>query len=331
MVGSVGADHAKAGEAKAALDVSLNNLMERRVELQDEIRHAEEVAETDRAVVEALENGEQDGSLLSAALRQDARDVVSDYANVAKSRVRSLASDNLHKMADIANSWWTDGKFQADIAHFGTRAEQEIEEWFREHSSQIDREIAAAEFAQRGLVIDDRFDGPSTADGGGPKLFAGAAKGGARIAKVLGRRDEIYRLGKAIGVKFKPWGAVKAAGRASKVAPVLAAVGMAADAYGVLKGETALRDREVSREEAETFIAQLADVIVDQILRGTEGDGPISVLEERQVALIECRHDMQESMNATADAVAALRAALEEIDGVLEAGAAVHGADGSAQ
>lgn len=331
VIGSVGADHARAGSAKAALDVSLNNLMKRRIELHDGIRNAEAVTDANRAVMEALENGEQDGLLLSAALRQDARDLVSDHANSAKSRVRSLASDNFHKMAEIANSWWTDGRFQTDIERFRTRAAQEIEDWFTEHSSQINREIAAAEFAQRGLVIDDRFDGPSTADGGGPKLFAGAAKGSAHIAKVLGKRDEIYRLGKTIGVKFKPWGAVKAAGRASKVAPALAALGVAADAYDVLKREKALRDREVSREEAETFIAELADVILDQILRGTDEDGPIPVLEERRTALTECRQDMQEKMNATAAAVAALRASLEEVDGLLEAGAGVHSADGSAQ
>ncbi|WP_301851139.1 GTPase, partial [Rhodococcus pyridinivorans] len=296
-IGSAGADRAQAGAARAELDVSLNKLVKRRVELHNEIRQAEAVAEGNHALVQALENGEQDGSLLSAALCHDAGDLVHDHANSAKSRVRSLGPDDFHKMAEIANSWWTDGGFQTDLERFRKRARQEIEGWFAEHSSQIDREIAAAEFAQRELVIDDRFNGPNPADGGGPKVFAGAVRGGEGIAKALGKRDNIYHLGKALGVKFKPWGAVKAAGRAAKVAPVLAAVGVAADAYGVLKGEKALRDREVSREDAETFISELADVILDQTLRGIEGDGPISVLEDRRSVLVEYRHDIQEKMN----------------------------------
>src|SRR5690606_38954366 len=114
----------------------------------------------------------------------------------------------------------------------------------------------------KGLVIDDRFDDPSAPGGEGPKLFAGAAKGGEHIAKVLGKRDVIYRLGKAAGVKFRPWGAVKAAGRVAKAAPVLAAVGVAADAYGVLQGEKARRNRELSCQDAETFIATLAEEIL---------------------------------------------------------------------
>ncbi|MBM7457534.1 GTPase [Rhodococcus coprophilus] len=331
VINSVGKDHARAGAAKADLDVSLNNLMKQRIDLQDGIRNAEAVTDANRAVMEALENGERDALLLSGVLRQDARDLVSGHANFAKSRVRSLASDELHKMAEIANSWWNDIGFQTNIESFRTRAAQEIDDWFREHSSQIDREIAAAEFAQRGIVIDHRFEGPNAANGDGPRVFAGAAKGGARIAKALGRRDEIYRVGKMIGVKFRPWGAVRAAGRAAKVAPVLAVVGVAADAYGVFKGEKALRDRELSREEAETFIAKLAEEILDQILCGTEADGPIPVLEERRTALTECMQDMQKDVNATAAAVADLQASLEEIDGLLESGTGVHSADRIAQ
>lgn len=51
----------------------------------------------------------------------------------------------------------------------------------------------------------------------------------AQAAKALGKRDAFYAVGKRMGVKFKPWGAVKGAQKMAKFGAVLAAVGVVLD------------------------------------------------------------------------------------------------------
>lgn len=318
-VGEIETDQASVGAARAALDLSLSRLLERRVELETEAGHANAMLNADSGVMQAVENSDQDASLLASSLREDLRSIIDSYANIARAQVRSVGSHDFHRMTEVANSWWTDGALQSDIERFRMRSAQAIEEWFVEHSSQIEREIAAAEFVEREFAIEDRFDGPLVPEGDRAKLVAGAAKGGARFAKTLGKRDVIYRLGKGIGVKFKPWGAVKAAGRAAKFAPILAAVGVAADGYGAIKSEKAAHDRDTKRQEAEDFIAHVAEAFAEQVLNGIDGDGPISAVEDRLNALVEYKDAVSERMKQAAVHATDAQVSIGEIDRVLEA------------
>lgn len=330
-VGEIEMDQASAGAARAALDLSLSRLLERRAELETQANHANAMLNADSGVIQAVENSDQDASLLVSSLREDLRSIIDSYANIARAQVRSVGSHDFHRMTEVANSWWTDGALQSDIERFRVSSGQAVEEWFQGHSSQIDREIAVAEFVEREFAIDDRFDGPLVPEGDRAKLVGGAAKGGARFAKALGKRDVIYRLGKGIGVRFKPWGAVKAAGRVAKFAPILAAVGVAADGYGAFKSEKALHDRDMKRQEAEDFIAHVAKVFTDQILNGVDDDGPISAVEDRRSALVEYKYAVSERMKHAAVLATDAQVSIGDIDRVLEAAVDACDDDRSAQ
>ncbi|MGW8815537.1 GTPase [Gordonia terrae] len=306
---------AHAGRARASVDQISNLLLRRRGEL----RHAASALESELTVfgeaIQAIENGERDAELLEASLRNRFRRILEPYADAARHKVTAAGKDDMAQLKDFAEGWLSEGELLAEVDRFVNGARQDIDRWFALHASTIGRQMKSAEFAASvSLGGGESFVGP--AEGGdASKVVAGSAHNTARLAKAIGNRDAIYALGKSLGVKFKPWGAVKAGGRVAKAAPILAAIGTAADAHALYKGHKSGQDRENFRKDAVEFILQAADRVESQILYGDNNDGPVPALRERAAVLAEHRLAMEREQAAVLET---LERGSTQIDGLTE-------------
>ena len=113
-------------------------------------------------------------------------------------------------------------------------------------------------------------------------------------AKWLGSatRNNVYRIGKAFGFKFKPWGAVKLAGKLGRVGSVLAVVGVGLDIADAVVDERRHRRLEEQRQEIARFLRESVARVVETIAYGSKGEpGIIRSLETIIASLKDVAHD----------------------------------------
>ncbi|AOW92547.1 hypothetical protein BFN03_07060 [Rhodococcus sp. WMMA185] len=293
VLDSFSAEQGRAGAAGARLDAALSALLHARVQIGKTLRELRSETEALTSLLQSVENSEQDSRLLESSIRERVRRTVDPHASKAREEVHNAGPAEIHKLVSTSNAWWEDGKLQSDIEQVVIDSLRDIEQWARVHSSVIGREMESWSFRATAFKTEDRFAGPQTAEMAVGKWIARAAKEGSKVAKAIAKRDTVYGIGKAIGVKFKPWGAVKAAGRVAKAAPILAAVGVAADGYAMVKDESAKKDREKYRADAANFISRNEADLVSRVLSGDANDGPLPLLQECVCALTEHKSDLE--------------------------------------
>lgn len=316
MLDSFSGKLGRAGVIGAQLDAALNAMLNERSRIEQKIIDLECETTARGSVQQSIKNSLQDSELLEASVRERAHRIVAPHANAARAKVQAAGPDEIDKLGSTMNSWKSNSELESDIGQFWIRAQAEIEDWLRIHASTIGREMASVDFVSA-LRLDDGLDGMHSPALGGTVLAANIAKGGANLAKVLGNRDAIYAIGKSVGVKFKPWGAVNAASKVAKAAPILAAVGAAIDATTMIKGEVAQKNRESKRRELDGDIAKAADDHVMLILHGAAEDGLIPILHGCTRSLSDYG-ELLEAEQAVTDAErAALTASHSEIEQLL--------------
>ncbi|WP_141752432.1 GTPase [Rhodococcus erythropolis] len=316
MLDSFSAKLGRAGVAGAQLDTALNAMLNERSRIEQKIIDLESETTARASVQQSIKNSVQDSELLEASVRERARRIVAPHANAARAKIQAAGPDEIDNLAATINSWKSSSELDSDIERFWIKAQAEIEDWFRTHASTIGREMASVDFVSE-LRLDDGVDGALPPALDGAELAADIAKGGAKIAKALGNRDVIYAIGKGLGHNFKPWEAVKTAGKVAKAAPILAAVGVAMDAAAMIKGEVAQKNRESKRREWDADIAEAADDHVILILNGAAEDGLIPVLHGCTRSLADYGELLEAEQTITDAERAALTATHSEIEQLL--------------
>lgn len=94
-------------------------------------------------------------------------------------------------------------------------------------------------------------------------------KSAIKIATRLGSHDKFYKLGKDLGVKFKPWQAVKGAQRLRNASPALASLGIGLAALELWNSERAEKGRNKLRHDAPSAARADIATIVQARLQGT--------------------------------------------------------------
>jgi hypothetical protein len=232
-------------------------------------------------VIVALRAAVNDAVALEGALREEARRLVDRHAVATKAAVAELDRKGAAKLQDLVDSWWKAPEFEADLERHLAAAGRELDEWHSNHLAAIGREMQAAsfqvtpefaaEFKARGTA---RYE--ELTEGAGH--LAGAASG---LAKALGNRDAVYAIGKQLGHKFKPWGAVQGGATVAKASIVLGAVAAAADAASMVNDIRKAGAHEQQLESALQAIDESAAGILDKIMHGESGDGPVGYLGQR--------------------------------------------------
>ncbi|HWS32902.1 MAG TPA: GTPase [Actinoplanes sp.] len=269
-----------AASAAAAFDAAVAALRRYRHTL--ERQQAGDSADLHRAepVIAALHTAITDAELLADVLREDARRMVNRHALVAKTTIATVDRKDAKRLELLAGSWWTTPEFQTDLDRYRDDAARRLGDWHDDHISAVGREMRAAAFG----VAPELAAGFTAHTGAwhetvaaGTSNVAGAA---AKIAGALGSRDAVYAIGKQLGHNFKPWGAVKGGAAVAKAGAVLGVIATAADVFTMASDARKDGAHQTQQAAAATAVDAAIDIVVDQIMHGDEGDGPVGHLQQ---------------------------------------------------
>ncbi|MET8118207.1 GTPase [Micromonospora sp. NPDC005291] len=312
-----------AAASSAAFDAAVTDLKRHQHTLHQvqvdgtkDLRRSEPVLGTLRAAV-------NDAVVLGDSLREDARRMVDRHRVATKSAVAKLDLKEGQKLEELVESWWKAPQFEADLERYLADAARKLDEWYNDNSSAIGREMRAADFevtpafaaefkAQGNAWYEDLAQGAGN--------VAGAA---ARLAKALGNRNAVYAIGKQLGHKFRPWGAVKGGANVARASVVLGVVAAAADVAAMVNDIKKAGKHENQQESASQAIDERAAGIVEQIMHGEQGESPVGYLEQRTrelETLLDEHLDLESSIRermasakARAEVAGALIAAADEL------------------
>lgn len=103
-----------------------------------------------------------------------------------------------------------------------------------------------------------------------------------KFAKVLGNRDAVYAIGKQLGHKFKPWGAVKGGAKIAKGGAVLGAVAAAADVKKMADDGKRANDHKAEQDRAAKTVRAVADHLIRGLTVGDDKQGPVGFLQQAE-------------------------------------------------
>ncbi|MDQ0933356.1 hypothetical protein QFZ49_003296 [Streptomyces turgidiscabies] len=317
-----------AAASSAAFDAAVTDLKRHQHTLHQvqvdgtkDLRRSEPVIATLRAAM-------NDAVILEGSLREDARRMVDRHLVVTKSAVAKLYRKDGQTLENLVDTWWKAPQFEADLEQYLADAARKLDEWYSDHIAAIGREMRAAEFR-----VTPKFAAEFKAQGNawyedltkGASNVAGAA---APLAKALGNRNAVYAIGKQFGHKFKPWGAVKGGAKVARAGFLLGVVAATVDAAAMANDIHKAGEHKHQQVSALQVIDEAAAGIVEQIMDGEQGEGPVGYLEQRTKELetlldehLDFESSIRERMDsvkAQAEVVGALIAAADELIGAPE-------------
>ncbi len=179
-------------------------------------------------------------------------------------------SSKLKLKAEQFKEWWNDEALQVEIEQWAKKVAEELNEWRARSFEALERQRLSTEFQAAFPKHEETApEGPSANSGKG--FFRQTLD---KLGRVMGgaTRDVVYKVGKALGVKFKPWGAVKLARNLGKVGAVMSAVGVGFDIADLFWDERRIAKREEERKKVAAFLGESVPRVVETIARGTEQD-----------------------------------------------------------
>ncbi len=297
-----------------ALDDACNELLALRADAQLAAEaHRSETGKYN-SLIRALTICLDDAAYLTRSLEVTLSQIVGRHTTAALEGIRGLVRGDHKGLGEQIVSWAGAGA-QEDVKRFMASASEEIEEWIATHSSAINREFAAAQFAgDLGLTDSDT---PSSNDGaeGAVKAAGTVTQSAQKLVAALGSRDAVYGLGKAFKYKFKPWEAVKTGAKVAKAGAVLQAVAVVWDAVSWAQLELSRRSWESVLADAEAQVEAASSEKVHELLHGD--GGPLVFLAARQQEISEIREHYRERQAATQDDVDMLAIRNSVIDDLL--------------
>ena len=228
-----------------------------------------------------------EGARLGGKRRADLERLVTEHA--AGFRDEVLAEEDPEQLklkAERLEQWWNDEALQVELLQWAKKASEELNAWRERSFEAIERRLESAEFrAAFGDHTEAAPESPDAKKGKGwfREAFdkVGRAMGGAT-------RDVVYKIGKALGFKFKPWGAVKLAKALGKVGAVMGVVGVAVDIADLFLAERRSAKREEARQKIAAFLRESVPRVVETVAEGTEEEpGVLRQLEAATQVLRE--------------------------------------------
>ncbi|UEM02590.1 50S ribosome-binding GTPase [Skermanella rosea] len=258
-----------------------------------------EIKRVIEAVRETIGNGQQ----LGERFFHDLQCLVEDYVSARKDEVLGERDPvRLRIKAEALSQWWTDPALQVEMTQWQMRCAEALESWYVQSIEALSRRMESVEFRQSLRMPVERYDRIlDDAQGKGPALEVidkiGRSLGGAT-------RDVVYSIGKALGVKFKPWGAVKLARSLAKAGAVIAVIGVVVDIAFVFVDEKRQAERERHRHELTDFLRASSHRVVHTAAFGDEDQPGLLPQLGDALAIFE-RHarELTEAYDALADEI----------------------------
>ncbi len=239
------------------------------------------------------------GELLEGDLTAAARRLIEDYTQALRTQ-ETRSDDELKIKASTLATWWEQKDFIAKVEHCQEQAQQQIEAWWQNSSEQLERSMNSARFkaavASASATLDQSPYEP--AKPGALKRMLNFVTEPLKGAT----RDMVYTVGKALGAKFPPRGAINFAKNLRHVGAGLGGLLVAWDAvqlFNHFKNEK----KEQRRDEAlEAFITQTTEQVFNSITKnGDDTHGPLEAL-----------HFLKGELEAVGNELAAERDAINE-------------------
>lgn len=310
-----------AGTARARIDNVSNALTAARGAIEVAIADHASIRDRAQLLDETLRNGIVDAETLHSALGTRTAKIVQEYADRAIDKVLRIAPDQSDDISEIVSDWLTDQDLTSDLKRSFTKFNAEVEPLLHGHSTAIRRDFAAlASDVEEGTASTVASSGGS-ASAVVAEAGAHAAKFGQGAAKALGNRNAVYAIGKAVGFKFKPWGAVKGGAAVGRAAPILGAAAVALDGYAMYAGKKAADKRSTEKQSAVDAIRQDAKDYIRSVLEHS----PDPAMQTANTALLEfidevaaTRRQLLADITDADEAIAALKRGVEDIDALIE-------------
>lgn len=221
-----------------------------------------------------IEDSIAEGTRLAAKHRVGLERLVSEHTAGLRDEVLSEQDqDLLSEKVDRLREWWKDKALHDEIERWASTAADSLNAWRERSFEAIGRRSRSMEF--RAVFGDHREDVPELFTQN-MMPFGGIAKssGGAGAFLRLVNRNIVYGFGKALGFKFKPWGAVNLVGKVAKVGVVLSVAGVALDIANVVVEEKRYKKLEQGRQKIVCFLQESVPRVVETIAYGAEDDEP---------------------------------------------------------
>ncbi|GAA1510994.1 putative GTPase [Agromyces terreus] len=243
-----------------------------------------QVAETEQAVAIAMRLGQlaetslAELRLLTRSTERRIRSAVEEHAREMVEEAVGAAPSEVTSVTKRLQTWWDDPRLESALHSQQSIIERDLDDWWRRHSSELDRELRRIDFTidPSGLPVAD--DGRGAAFGEGIGAAARVVHGAHQVGRALGNRDAVYAIGKAMQFKFKPWGAVKLGAKVGKAAAILGVVAVAFDIVEFVNDQVQQERRERARTTAAEHVRSTAEVVIDDLL--ADPDGPINYLRQ---------------------------------------------------
>lgn len=261
--------------AEAALDRARSALRLAKHRVECEIDDLDE-AQSARARLERLvEISLAELRLLTRSIKGRTRRVAEDHASEVLAEALGAGPDAVDVMAKRLDTWWEDPRLGSAMDSLSVEIERELDEWSRRHASEFDRELKRFEFA-----AETKRSGKDQGGGlaGGVHAAAVGVKHVGVVVKAIGNRDAVYAIGKALGAKFKPWGAVKLGAKVGKAGAILGVVSVGFDIMDWAMDAKKEARRELARQTAAEHIRATTDDVVAGLL--DQEEGPMNYVRE---------------------------------------------------
>ncbi len=265
-------------QAAAALDRMRSGLMAESHRLASEIEYLAASTALGERLERSVEASLAELRLIELSIEGRTRRVVEDHANEVMAEALGARPAEMEAMSQRLAAWWEDPRLASALDVLFEEVGRDLEEWSRRHTSEFNRAFKRFEYESGGPVKDG-----SDAFGGGIHVAAVGAKQVGAAVRAMGNRDAVYAIGKALGGKFKPWGAVKLGAKVAKVGAVLGVVAVGFDVADWAMDARKESKREEARKTATEFIRSTTDQVVRQIL--DDEDGPMQYVREQEANL----------------------------------------------
>nr|WP_249196194.1 GTPase [Gluconobacter kondonii] len=245
------------------------------------------------------------GQRLVAEQRARLTRVVEDHTSSLKDEFFAARDPvALDLKAQRLKRWAEDPALAVELEQWGKNAQGALQSWHQLTTEAMKRRLSSAEF--RAAFASPELPGAPDAPGdrqGKSKL----KKGFDAVGRWLGgaTRDSVYNIGKAVGFKFKPWGAVKLAKTLGKAGAVMGVVGIVWDVADWFMDERRYVKREKLRQEIVNWLEEAMPVVVSSIADGEKNEpGLMRVAEDAICGLDEYLAEISADQDAIKKAIA---------------------------
>ncbi|WP_161937842.1 GTPase [Serinicoccus chungangensis] len=263
-----------------ALDFAVDGLLAAKQALLADYNDLDSSRLEESKILTAIERGIRSGKVLRSSLTAEGKAMARSHAERAASEAMSATQEHLEAAAKAAAKWWVDPEFQADAVVFYDDAQKKISAWSEETASDVSRSVRWSNRHSTGkapsaLRQANRFRQ-------GVNYGRGANHAAKALANIFKERDALYgAVKKFTDIKFKPWGATKAAAKVAKVGAVLAVVGVVLDLGAFVSDQVAASKREEARKRLAHAIDETVGQVEKMLLDGDRtNEGPAKVLDE---------------------------------------------------